>query len=179
MQFCNRVAGNGPGQLLLPFGQFTFRVKGAKSPFRVQSSSFLNFSSSENWTSSGAKRLFRHAFLCGNGSFAGKALQNGRELGARKGPLGVECSARALQQAKLCAAGDAVRSPAGDRVRIGIDLSKRQCGGFGLTLKRQIAGQHGGQLLTRKRRIRRKLSAGPDHQPGVRRPANERRIGIV
>ena len=42
-QYCNRAAGNGPGQLLLPFGQFTFRVKGAKSPFRVQSSSFLNF----------------------------------------------------------------------------------------------------------------------------------------
>ena len=61
MQFRNRVAGNGPGQLLLPFGQFTFRVKGAKSPFRVQSSSFLNFPSSENWTGSGAKRLFRHA----------------------------------------------------------------------------------------------------------------------
>ena len=36
-------------------------MKGAKSPFRVQSSSFLNFSSSENWTGSGAKRLFRHA----------------------------------------------------------------------------------------------------------------------
>ena len=61
MRFRNRAAGNGPGQLLLPFGQFTFRVKGAKSPFRVQSSSFLNFSSSENWTGSGAKRLFRHA----------------------------------------------------------------------------------------------------------------------
>ena len=58
MQFCNRVAGNGPGQLLLPFGQFTFRVKGAKSPFRVQSSSFLNFPSSENWTGSGAKKSF-------------------------------------------------------------------------------------------------------------------------
>ena len=36
-------------------------MKGAKSPFRVQSSSFLNLKSSENWTGSGAKRLFRHA----------------------------------------------------------------------------------------------------------------------
>ena len=33
-------------------------MKGAKSPFHVQSSSFLNFSSSENWTGSGAKKSF-------------------------------------------------------------------------------------------------------------------------
>ena len=58
MQVCDRVAGDGPGQLLLPFGQFTFRVKGAKSPLRVQSSSFSNFISLKNWTGSGAKRLF-------------------------------------------------------------------------------------------------------------------------
>ena len=32
MQVYDRVAGDGPGQLLLPFGQFTFRVKGAKRP---------------------------------------------------------------------------------------------------------------------------------------------------
>ena len=37
------------------------RVKGAKSPLRVQSSSFSNEMSLKNWTGSGAKRLFRHA----------------------------------------------------------------------------------------------------------------------
>ena len=37
------------------------RVKGAKSPLRVQSSSFSNFLSLKSWTGSGAKRLFRHA----------------------------------------------------------------------------------------------------------------------
>ena len=63
MQSCDRAAGNGPGQLLLPFGQFTFRVKGAKSPFRVQSSSFLNFSSSESWTAAGRKDFFDTLFF--------------------------------------------------------------------------------------------------------------------
>ena len=37
------------------------RVKGAKSPLRVQSNSFSNFLSLKSWTGSGAKRLFRHA----------------------------------------------------------------------------------------------------------------------
>ena len=37
------------------------RVKGAKRPLRVQSSSFSNLISLKNWTGSGAKRLFRHA----------------------------------------------------------------------------------------------------------------------
>ena len=61
MQLCDRAAGNGPGQLLLPFGQFTFRVKGAKSPLRVQSSRFLNFLKFKNLDGSGAKSLFRYA----------------------------------------------------------------------------------------------------------------------
>ena len=61
MQLCERAAGDGPGQLLLPFGQFTFRVKGAKSPLRVQSSRFLNFFKFKNLDGSGAKSLFRHA----------------------------------------------------------------------------------------------------------------------
>ena len=46
------------------------RVKGTKSPLRVQSSSFLNFFSSENWTAAGRKGFFdtlssqeRNAFL--------------------------------------------------------------------------------------------------------------------
>ena len=47
-QLCDRAARDGPGQLLLPFGQFTFRVKGAKSPLRVQSSSYLSFLSLNN-----------------------------------------------------------------------------------------------------------------------------------
>ena len=34
------------------------RVKGTKSPLRVQSSSFLNFLSSENWTAAGRKGFF-------------------------------------------------------------------------------------------------------------------------
>ena len=34
------------------------RVKGAKSPLRVQSSSFLNFLSSENWAAAGRKDFF-------------------------------------------------------------------------------------------------------------------------
>ena len=36
-------------------------MKGAKSPLRVQSGRFSNFSSLKIWTGSGAKRLFRHA----------------------------------------------------------------------------------------------------------------------
>ena len=80
MQVCDRVAGDGPGQLLLPFGQFTFRVKGAKSPLRVQSSSFSNFISLKNWTGSGAKDFFDTLTPpqaeAGNPEFGGGNRQN-------------------------------------------------------------------------------------------------------